>query len=64
VALIEGLESGRCSRLRLQDARYELQTAYDMFADMGAAGFAERARIGLSHWGEGPSAGRQKQRLT
>jgi hypothetical protein len=59
VVLIEGPESWRCSRLRLQDTRSELQTAYDTFADMGAAGFAERARIGLSDWGEGPSAGRQ-----
>jgi DNA-binding NarL/FixJ family response regulator len=49
VVLVEGPESWRCSRLRLQDAWSELQTAYDMFADMGAAGFAERARIGLSH---------------
>jgi hypothetical protein len=53
VALIEGPESGRCSRLRLQDARSELQTAYDVLADMGAAGFAGRARIGLPPPGRG-----------
>jgi hypothetical protein len=34
-----------------------LQTAYDMFAGMGAAGFAERARIGLS-----PTGARVRQR--
>ena len=60
VVLVEGPESWRCSRLRLQDAWSELQTAYDMFADMGAAGFAERARDrAFPHWGEGSSAGRQ-----
>jgi DNA-binding CsgD family transcriptional regulator len=38
-------------RRRRQDARSELKTAYDMFADMGADGFAKRARIELSATG-------------
>jgi hypothetical protein len=58
--VIEGPESWRCSRLGLHDAWSELQTAYDVFADMGAAGFAERVRDrAFPHWGESPSAGRQ-----
>jgi DNA-binding CsgD family transcriptional regulator len=38
-------------RRRRQDARSELKKAYDMFARMGADGFAERARIELSATG-------------
>jgi DNA-binding CsgD family transcriptional regulator len=34
------------------DARTELRTAFDMFAAMGASGFAERARIELAATGE------------
>jgi DNA-binding CsgD family transcriptional regulator len=36
---------------RRSDARSELRTAYGMFADMGADGFAERARIELAATG-------------
>ena len=64
MALIEGPESWRCARLWLHDARSELQTAYDMFGDMGAAGFAERARIGLSPLGRGSVSVPSEQRLT
>lgn len=38
-------------RRRRRDARSELTTAYDMFAGMGAAAFAERAGIELSATG-------------
>ncbi|MEV0910608.1 helix-turn-helix transcriptional regulator [Streptomyces hokutonensis] len=38
-------------RRRRRDARSELNAAYDMFAGMGAHGFAERARIELSATG-------------
>jgi DNA-binding CsgD family transcriptional regulator/tetratricopeptide (TPR) repeat protein len=37
---------------RRADARVELRTAHGMFADMGAAGFAERARLELLATGE------------
>jgi DNA-binding CsgD family transcriptional regulator len=37
---------------RRRDARYQLRTAYDMLADMGAEAFAERARIELAATGE------------
>jgi DNA-binding CsgD family transcriptional regulator len=36
---------------RRRDARSELATAHDLFTDMGAAGFAERARIELEATG-------------
>ncbi|MEY9931356.1 DNA-binding CsgD family transcriptional regulator [Catenulispora sp. GP43] len=39
-------------RRRRADARAELRTAYDMFAQMGAAAFAERARVELLATGE------------
>lgn len=39
-------------RRRRQDARTELQTAYDMFAAMGANAFAERAWVELSATGK------------
>jgi DNA-binding CsgD family transcriptional regulator len=39
---------------RRSEARSELMTAYAMFADMGAAGFAERARIELGATGAKP----------
>jgi DNA-binding CsgD family transcriptional regulator len=37
---------------RRGDARAELRTAFDMFAAMGASGFAERARIELAATGD------------
>ncbi len=37
---------------RRRDARAELTAAYDMFTDMGAGGFAERARTELLATGE------------
>jgi len=37
---------------RRRDARYQLRSAYDMLADMGAEAFAERARIELAATGE------------
>ncbi len=37
---------------RRLDARVQLRTAHDMFADMGARAFAERARIELAATGE------------
>ncbi|NUR59641.1 MAG: helix-turn-helix transcriptional regulator, partial [Catenulispora sp.] len=40
------------SRDRRADARTRLRTAYEMFAAMGAAGFAERARLELLATGE------------
>ncbi|MFE2870321.1 AAA family ATPase [Embleya sp. NPDC059259] len=40
----------RCRRRG--EARVELRTAYEMFAGMGAAGFAERARVELLATGE------------
>ena len=39
-------------RERRTDARAQLRTAYEMFTDMGAAGFAERARLELLATGE------------
>jgi len=39
-------------RERHTDARTQLRTAYEMFTDMGAAGFAERARLELLAAGE------------
>lgn len=39
-------------RGRRADARARLRTAYEMFTDMGAAGFAERARLELLATGE------------
>ncbi|GAA2025283.1 LuxR family transcriptional regulator [Catenulispora yoronensis] len=39
-------------RKRRAEARAELRTAYDMFETMGAAGFAERARVELLATGE------------
>ena len=39
-------------RRRRADAREELRTAYEMFARMGAAAFAERARVELLATGE------------
>jgi len=39
-------------RRRRPDARTQLRTAYEMFTDMGAAGFAERARLELLAAGE------------
>ncbi|MFL6112392.1 MAG: AAA family ATPase [Catenulispora sp.] len=39
-------------RRRRADARTELRTAYEMFAAMGAAAFAERARVELLATGE------------
>ena len=38
-------------RRRRREARTELLTAYELFADMGAAAFAERARIELEATG-------------
>jgi len=41
-------------RRRRADARAELRTAYEMFTSMGAAAFAERARVELLATGERP----------
>ena len=39
---------------RRADARLHLQTAFDLFLDIGASGFAERARVELAATGTRP----------